>query len=92
MGEMVSGRRRYPRLPLKPNYYFLAHLQCSLKFACKFVPWYLHQFDKLTNKNYAKTINLLCAGNKVFGKYQAQGEVLTPNAQTLAYAFGQSTF
>jgi len=26
----------------KPNYYFLAHLQCSLKFACKFIPWYLH--------------------------------------------------
>jgi len=21
----------------KPNYYFLAHLQCSLKFACKFL-------------------------------------------------------
>jgi len=21
---------------------FLAHLQCSLKFACKFIPWYLH--------------------------------------------------
>jgi len=24
---------------------------------------------------YAKTINLLCAGNKVFVKYQAQGGV-----------------
>ena len=24
------------------NYYFLAHLQSFLKFACKFVPWYLH--------------------------------------------------
>jgi len=21
---------------------FLAHLECSLKFACKFIPWYLH--------------------------------------------------
>ena len=21
---------------------FLANLQCSLKFACKFIPWYLH--------------------------------------------------
>jgi len=20
----------------------LAHSQCSLKFACKFIPWYLH--------------------------------------------------
>jgi len=30
--------------------------------------------DKLTSKTYAKTINLLCAGNKVFAKYQAQGE------------------
>jgi len=26
----------------KPNYYFWAHLQCSLKFVCKFIPWYLH--------------------------------------------------
>jgi len=25
---------------------------------------YLHQVDKLTSKKYAKTINLLCAGNK----------------------------
>jgi len=27
---------------------------------------------------YAKIINLLCAGNKVFVTYQTQGEVLTP--------------
>jgi len=33
----------------------------------------LHYVDKLTSKNYAKTINLLCAGDKVFVKYQAQG-------------------
>jgi len=26
----------------KPNYYFLAHLQCFFKFACKFIPWCLH--------------------------------------------------
>jgi len=26
-------------------------------------------------QKYAKTINLLCAGNKVFVKYQAQGGV-----------------
>jgi len=37
----------------------------------------LHQVDKLTSKKYAKTINLLCAGDKVFVKYQAQGG-LTP--------------
>ena len=28
---------------------------------------------------YAKTINLLCKDNKVFVKYQAQGEDLTPS-------------
>jgi len=26
--------------PTKPNYYFLAHLQCSLISACKFIQWY----------------------------------------------------
>jgi len=31
-----------PTFPSTPNCYFLAHLQCSLKFACKFIPWYLH--------------------------------------------------
>jgi len=41
-GEMVPGCRRSPRFPPKPNDYFLAQLQCSLKFACKFIPWYLH--------------------------------------------------
>ena len=40
----------------------------------------MHYVDKLTSKKYAKTINLLCAGNKVFVKYQAQGEGgLTPS-------------
>jgi len=34
---------------------------------------------QLTSKKYAKTINRLCAGNKVFVKYQAQGGGLTPN-------------
>jgi len=32
---------------------------------------------------YAKTINLLCKGNKVFVKYQAQGEDLTPTSSPL---------
>jgi len=41
-GEMVSGCRRPPRFPPKRNYYFLAHLQCTSKAACKFIPWYLH--------------------------------------------------
>ena len=30
-GEMVSGRTRQPWLSPKPNYYFLAHLQCSFR-------------------------------------------------------------
>jgi len=30
-----------------------------------------------------KTINLLCAGNKVFVKYQAQGVVVNPRKKTL---------
>jgi len=33
--------------------------------------------DNLTSKKYAKTCNFLCAGNKDFVKYQAQGG-LTP--------------
>jgi len=54
----------------------MARLQYSLKFACKFIPWYLQQVDKLTSKKYAKElINLLCEGNKVFVKYQAQGSL-----------------
>jgi len=40
--------------------------------------------DKLTSKKYAKTINLLCAGYKVFVKYQGQGVFLT--SPPLAYA------
>jgi len=42
-GEVVFGRRQQPEFPPKHNYYFLAHLQCFLKFACKFIPWYLHK-------------------------------------------------
>jgi len=34
-GDMDPGCIRQPGFPLKSNYYFLAHLQCSLKFACK---------------------------------------------------------
>ena len=41
-GQMIPGCRRSPGFPPKPNYYFLAHLHCSLKFACKFIPCYLH--------------------------------------------------
>jgi len=35
-----------------------------------------------------KTINLLCAGNKVFVKYQAQGGVVNP-LKKLAYVLGE---
>jgi len=41
---------------------------------------------QINMQKYAKTINLLCAGNKVFVKYQAQGG-LTPTTP-LAYALG----
>ena len=43
------------------------------------VPWNLHAnlFYGICNK-YVKTVNLLCAGNKVFVKYQAEGGSLTP--------------
>jgi len=71
----------------RSDYYFLAHLQCSLKFACKFILWYLHYVDKLTSKKYAKTVNLLCASNNVFVKYQAQGGGLTPTP--LAHAIAE---
>jgi len=43
---------------------------------------------------YAKTINPLCAGNKVFVKYHANGRVFNPNlslAFTLA-CFTNSTY
>jgi len=39
------------------------------------VPWYLYYLDKLASKKYAKTINLLCKGDRVFVKYQSQGGV-----------------
>jgi len=39
----------------------------------------LHYVDKLRSKKYAKTINLLCAGNKLFVKYQAEGGILIPS-------------
>jgi len=37
----------------------------------------------VTSKKYAKTINLLCAGNKVFAKYQAQGWGFNPKTPPL---------
>jgi len=64
-------------IPIETYDYFLAHLQYSLKFAWKSFGWYLHQVDKLTSKKYAKAINLLCAGNKVFVTYQTAGAGLT---------------
>jgi len=61
-------------------------LQRSLKFACKFILWYLHYVNKLTSKKYAKTVNINCAGIKVFVKYQAQGCV---NPKPLAHALAE---
>ena len=78
-GEMVCfWTQTITKIPPKSDYYCLDHLQFYMKFACKFIPWYLHYVDKLTSKKYAKTINLLCAGNKVLVKYQAQEEWSTP--------------
>jgi len=42
---------------------------------------------QINKQKYAKTVNLLSAGNKVFVKYQDQGD-LTPTP--LAYALGQN--
>ena len=69
-----------------PHIWLLLFGPCSLKFAYKFIPWYLHYVDKLTNKKYAKTINLLCAGKNVFVKYQAQGGF---NPNPLAHALAE---
>ena len=45
----------------------------------------MHYVDKLTSKKYAKTVNLIRAGNKVFGKYESQGGLTpTPLANALA--------
>jgi len=33
---------------------------------------------QINKKKYAKTVNLICAGNKVFVKYQAQGGGVEP--------------
>ena len=38
---------------------------------------YFVEVDKLTSKKYANTFNFLCASNKDFVKYQAQGGGLT---------------
>ena len=42
---------------------------------------------QINKQKYAKTINLLCAGNKLFVKYQAQGGGLTPSP--LAHGFAE---
>jgi len=42
---------------------------------------------QINKQKYAKTINLLCADNKVFVKYQAQGRGFNP-PPFLAYALG----
>jgi len=42
---------------------------------------------QINKQKYAKTINPLCAGNKVFVKYWAQGGGF--NSNSLAYALGE---
>jgi len=45
----------------------------------------LHYVDKLTSKKYAKTVNLICAGNKVFVNIKLKGGLTpTPLAHALA--------
>jgi len=38
----------------------------------------LHLSRQITSKKYAKTVNLLCAGNELFVKYQAEGGGFNP--------------
>ena len=38
---------------------------------------------QINKQKYAKTIHFLCAGNKVFVKYQAQGGVVNPKPPRL---------
>jgi len=45
-------------------------------------------FIQWHSKQYVKTINLLCTGNKVFVKFQAQGGVLTPIPLAYALVWG----
>jgi len=47
---------------------------------------------QLTSKKYAKTVNLLCAGNELFVKYQAEGGVNPNPPNPLAYALAQGTY
>ena len=55
---------------------------------CIQIPTLFFALSRQINKQkYAKTVNLLCAGNKVFVKYQAQGGVLNP-PPFLAQALG----
>jgi len=50
-----------PDFPPKHNYYFLAHLEICMQIY--FVVFALRR--QINKQKYAKTINLLCAGNKV---------------------------
>jgi len=65
-----------------------SHQNLIITFWCIYnIPWILHanlirgiciKVGKLTSKNYVKTINLRCAVNKIFVKYQSSRAVLTP--------------
>jgi len=45
---------------------------------------------QINKQKYAKTIDLLCTGNEVFVKYQAQGRGFNPQPP-LAYALDDGT-
>jgi len=88
-GEMVPGRRQLRRFPLKPNYYFLVHLQCSLKFACKFITWYLHQVDKLTRKSLRKQLISFAQEIKFLWNIKLKRGFLTPTPPPLRTPLGR---
>ena len=74
---MDPGRRRQRRFQPKPNLLFRLFTML-IEICMQIFPCYLYYADKLTIKNYAKTISLLCAGNKVFSKHQVQGGAVPP--------------
>jgi len=47
---------------------------------------------QINKQKVCKTVNPLCAGNKVFVKYQAEGGVLTPTPRPLVYGLDAPSF
>ena len=48
--------------------------------------------SQINEQTYAKIINLICAGSKVFVQYQAQGGEINPNPPPFAYALDSEVF